>query len=117
MTTKTLFDVAKEYEARGLLRASRMGDFTLFCYTQDTFYGENTWDNITMNHRGRLYYKGVPVNSPMPKIFNLDEVNMTSFELISEMMCNVPYEVYDKANGHLFMVSTFVDDEGEIQMM
>lgn len=81
----------------------------VFCYTQDTFWNSE-WNDITLSHRGKLYYKGEPVNTPFPKIFNLGEHESTKEDLVFEKMKTVPYEVLHKSNGHLLIASVFVAD-------
>jgi hypothetical protein len=85
----------------------------LFCYTKSCFFGKDTWDDVTKTHRGKLYYENKPVNHPFTKIFNVDEVTETEHNLIYNRMQNEPYEILDKANGHLFIVSMFQDSKGE----
>lgn len=84
----------------------------LFCYTQDTFWSKDGWNDITRTHRGALYHNGKQVNQPFEKIFNLDEVPETAVDLIEDRMANEPYRIMHKANGHLFIVSSFIDDTG-----
>lgn len=111
MTTR--YEKACEARDKGLLKEKKSGDYSLFCYTQDCFWGQDTWDETTESHRGALYYKGIPVNAPFKKIFNLGERPETSLEEISKRLNNEPYHIYDKANGHLFIVSCFIDDNDE----
>lgn len=97
----------------GLLKMTKQDDYELFCYTQDTFFRKDAWDDLTKSHRGALYHKGKQVNRPFQKIFNVGEVPETELDLIMERMRNEPYRVMHKANGHLFILSAFTDDEGE----
>lgn len=83
-------------------------DLEVFCYTQDTFWNSE-WNDITLTHRGKLYYKGEPVNHPFPKIFNLGEDWSTKEDVIFEKMKTVPYEVLHKSNGHLLICSVLED--------
>lgn len=85
----------------------------LFCYTKQCFFGKDTWNETTISHRGRLYFENVKVNHPFKKIFNVDEVPETSSDIVERRMIEEPYEVYDKANGHLFIMSAFVDSKGK----
>jgi len=85
----------------------------LFCYTKQCFFGKDTWNDVTTTHRGQLYFENKPVNKPFKKIFNVNEVDSTDHDLVCERMKNEPYEILDKANGHLFIVSMFKDSKGE----
>lgn len=85
----------------------------LFCYTKSCFFSKNSWNDITMTHRGALYYKGKQVNYPFNKIFNLDEHESSETNLIASKLEKDYYEVYDKANGHLVVLSSFIDDDEE----
>jgi len=84
----------------------------IFCYTKPCFFNQH-WNHITKSHRGALYYQGKPVNRPFTKIFNVGEVPETSHEAVSMLLETEEYEIFDKVNGHLFILSTFVDDDGE----
>ncbi|AHX01087.1 hypothetical protein M316_0022 [Nitrincola phage 1M3-16] len=86
------------------------GEVELFCYTQDCFFGKDTWDDITITHRGKMYENGVPVNDPFKKIFNIGEVESVSEEIVMRRMQEEPYHVLHKCNGHLFIASCFKDD-------
>lgn len=108
------YNTALEYTQKGLLSHKRDSQgHSLFCYTKECFFGDDTWDEITESHRGQMYYKKKPVNKPFNKIFNVDEMPQTQHDVICERMKTDPYEIYDKANGHLFIVSFFVDENGE----
>ena len=85
----------------------------LFCYTKSCFFAKNAWNETTMSHRGALYYQGQQVNDPFTKIFNLDEHPSTDTSLIADRLEKESFEVYDKANGHLLVLSSFIDEEGE----
>jgi hypothetical protein len=85
----------------------------LFCYTKQCFFDRNSWNETTISHRGRLYFENVKVNHPFKKIFNVDEVDSTQSDIVERRMKEEPYDVYDKANGHLFIMSNFVDSKGE----
>lgn len=97
----------------GLLRMTKDGDYELFCYTQDTFWSKDGWNDLTKSHRGALYHKANQVNRPFQKIFNLGEVPETEVSIVEERMEKEPYRVMHKANGHLFIVSCFRDEKGE----
>ena len=105
-------DHLQEYVDANLLKYQSRYDIKLYCYTQDCFFGKDTWDDVTKHHRGALYYQGFPVNRPFPKIFNIGEVQETSEENVALMMANEYHEVLDKANGHLFIASMFPDEHG-----
>lgn len=117
MEVVTIYDEVMEHVENNMLRKTKMGDFELFCYTKECFWGVDTWNEITETHRGALYYKGVPVNKPFRKIFNLNERPETQFELVERRMLQESYNIYDKANGHLFMISAFPDENNEQQIM
>lgn len=87
--------------------------YSVACYTKTCFFGKDTWDDITKSQRGAIYYNGIQVNRPFDKIFNIDEIPETDSELIVERMKNEPYYLYDKANGHLLIVSIFYDEGGK----
>ena len=87
----------------------------VFCYTQETFW-DSEWNDITLSHRGKIYYKGLPVNYPFPKIFNLNEHESTKEDVIFEKMKTSPYEVLHKSNGHLMIASVFEAD-GEVKVV
>lgn len=111
---KNLYRQALDECATGNLRMTQDSDgHQLFCYTKSCFFGKDTWNEITKSHRGQLYYENKPVNKPFKKIFNVDEVPETDHSLICERMKKEPYEILDKANGHLFIVSLFKDSKGE----
>jgi hypothetical protein len=108
------FQTALRYCRDKLLKMTQDKDgYRLFCYTKSCFFGKDTWDDVTTSHRGKLYYENRPVNKPFKKIFNLGEVASTETELIYEKMKNEKYEILDKANGHLFIVSLFQDSKGK----
>ena len=106
--------VLKPYLDQKLLKSNTLGDYTVYCYTKDLFFSGDAslWDDVTRNHRGRLYYRGAPVNHPLPKIFNMNEMAETAEDVVFERMTTEPYDVYDKVNGHLLILSMFHDDEG-----
>lgn len=111
---KNLYRQALAECATGNLRMTQDKDgHRLFCYTKQCFFGKDTWNEITTSHRGQLYYENKPVNKPFKKIFNVNEVDSTDHDLVCERMKKEPYEILDKANGHLFIVSMFKDSKGE----
>ena len=114
---KNLYEEAKKEVLLDTMRIVKQDNVELFCYSRECFMSGKNWNDITRSHRGQLYYKQVPVNYPMSKIFNLDEVPETNSELISKRLLQESYEIYDKCNGHLVFVSCFLDDENEQQMI
>lgn len=108
------FRTALQYCGDGLLKMTQDEyGHRLFCYTKTCFFGKDTWDNVTKSHRGKIYFENKPVNHPFQKIFNVDEVPDTAHDVVCDRMGTDPYEVLDKANGHLFIVSMFQDSKGE----
>lgn len=83
----------------------------LFCYSRETFLSRSNWNDLTKSHRGALYYKGEMVNKPFEKIFNLGEVDETEKGLVYDRMATEDYTVLHKANGHLFIISSWFDPE------
>lgn len=111
---KNLYRKALAECATGNLKMTQDSDgHRLFCYTKSCFFGKDTWNEITKSHRGQLYYENKPANKPFKKIFNVDEVPETDHDLVCERMKKEAYEILDKANGHLFIVSMFKDSKGE----
>lgn len=109
---------ALEYVQQGRLSRVNKGDLDLFCYTKKEFFDKTNWDDITISHRGKLYQRGLPVNSPFPKIFNVGEIDdvdtdtiLQLIDLESSYKHGVPdsYDIFDKANGHLLILSIFKD--------
>lgn len=84
--------------------------YHITCYTKEQFF-THPWDDVTKSHRGLIYRDGcdAPINSPFPKIFNVGEQAETSVEAVHELMTSYHYEVLDKVNGHLVIVSTDVE--------
>lgn len=99
-----------EYVENGLIRLTSDDEYTIACYSKSCFFGKDTWDEKTKTHRGQLYFKNYKVNKPFDKIFNVGEVPETEEELIYNRMKTEPFDIYDKANGHLFIVSMFYDE-------
>jgi len=102
----------------GLLNVSRdeVGH-ELFCYSRECFLSRTNWNELTKSHRGALYKNGRPVNKPFRKIFNIDEVEETERDKILKRMESEPYSVMHKANGHLFIVSSYLDEDFEQQLV
>lgn len=105
------YNQAKELVNQGLLSVRSDGEVEVFCYTKECFFGTDTWNDITKSHRGQMYYNGVPVNKPFNKIFNIDEVPETAIDIVMDRMTQEPYKILHKSNGHLFIVSCFVDND------
>lgn len=96
-------------ESNGLSRKSisKNGiNYDLYCYTKEAFFARN-WDEVLIAHRGKIYNSdtGHVVNNPIPKIFNLNEHETSSFENLERLLASEPYEILDKVNGHLVIVS------------
>lgn len=94
-------DALRDYEARGLVHASRHPTLplTVFCYTR-TVQFERCWDNITRNARGLvLDDDGVIVGRGLPKFF-----------AVGDPLCEVPsgnHGTFDKADGTLIHVAKY----------
>ncbi len=73
----------------------------LHCYTKKAFY-KRKWTDEAINSRGHVYHRDgenlVPVSTPFPKIFNINEVPETRLENLD---LSEEYEIYEKLNGHL----------------
>lgn len=96
-------------ESNGLSRKSisKNGvNYDLYCYTKEAFFARN-WDEVLISHRGKIYNAdtGHVINNPIPKIFNLNEHETSSFENLERLLSSEPYEILDKVNGHLVIVS------------
>ncbi len=96
-------------ESNGLSRKSTSKNgvnYDLYCYTKEAFFARE-WDEILISHRGKIYNAdtGHVVNNPIPKIFNLNEHETSSFENLERLLASEPYEILDKVNGHLVIVS------------
>lgn len=111
------YDIALLYKTTGLLKSDHVdaafGKLDLFCYSADCFHAKNAWNDVTETHRGKLYCNEVPVNRPFKKIFNLNERPETTEDVVLSRMQNEEYEILDKANGHLFIVSAFKDESNQ----
>lgn len=96
-------------ESGGLSRRSTSKNgvnYDLYCYTKEAFFSRE-WDEILISHRGKIYNAdtGHVVNNPIPKIFNLNEHETSSFENLERLLASEPCEILDKVNGHLVIVS------------
>lgn len=78
--------------------------YSIVCYTKDQFFNHE-WDDITITHRGKIYKDEKPINHPFKKIFNLNEHESTKFEYVKLLIQIEEFEVLDKVNGHLTIVS------------
>lgn len=83
--------------------------YSIFCYTKMAFFAFD-WDDILISHRGKIYRHEengdlTAINNPIPKIFNLDEHESSTFDSLERRMATMDYEVLDKVNGHLVIVS------------
>ena len=97
-------ELVETYVDRGLVKRNVSGDFTLYCYSQETFF-DKSWDDVTKSCRGLVFYKGEIVNHPFPKIFNLDEVEETSLDHVMSLIAGgQEYVLCHKVNGHLCIV-------------
>lgn len=101
--------LASYVESNGLSRKSisKNGvNYDLYCYTKEAFFARN-WDGVLISHRGKIYNSdtGHVVNNPIPKIFNMNEHETSSFENLERLLASEPYEILDKVNGHLVIVS------------
>lgn len=80
-------------------------NYNIYCYTKKQFH-ECEWDDVTIKHRGKIYYDdGQPMNHPFEKIFNLNEHPVTDEDRIAYLIDKHEFEVLDKVNGHLVIVS------------
>lgn len=104
-------------ESKRLTRSSRViGDdiFELYSYSKQEFFAKDAWDEVTLSHRGKLYRNGKAINNPMRKIFNVGERPETELKLIEARIKNERYDVFDKANGHLFFFDVFDGGDNHI---
>jgi len=78
----------------------------IYKYSQECVFSR-AWDDITLNMRGTVIDNdGNLVSNPFPKFFNFEEL-----EPLGISLPNVPYKVYDKADGSLIEVFRY---KGEI---
>ena len=97
-------ELVETYVDRGLVKRNVSGDFTLYCYSQETFF-DKSWDDVTKSCRGLVFYKGEIVNHPFPKIFNLDENEETTLDQVMTLIDNdEKYVICHKVSGHLCIV-------------
>lgn len=80
-------------------------EYSLYCYTKDQFFNHE-WDSMTIEHRGKIYDQdGKSINNPFKKIFNLNEHESTHIDEVVRAINNYDFEVLDKVNGHLTILS------------
>jgi RNA ligase len=85
----------KEVE-EGRVSASRMGDLTIFKYTQDTHI-QGLWNDVNRQARGIIFRDdGTVVARPFPKFFNLGEV---SESMVENLPWHEEVEIYEKLDG------------------
>lgn len=85
----------KEVEA-GNVSASKVGDLTIFKYTQDCHI-QGRWNSINRQARGIIIRDdGTVVARPFPKFFNLGEISETE---LSNLPWNEDFEVFEKVDG------------------
>lgn len=92
-------DVLKDYEARGLIKSSTRGEFTVWCYTPETVLS-HSWDEVTRACRGLVYHSdGTLVSRPFPKFFNWNQD-----EAVLE---KGQFEAYEKMDGTMIVVGNY----------
>jgi hypothetical protein len=97
-------ELVETYVDRSLVKRNVLGDFTLYCYSQETFF-DKSWDEVTKSCRGLIFYKSEIINHPFPKIFNLDENKETTLDHVMRLIDNdEKYVICHKVNGHLCIV-------------
>lgn len=92
-------EVLKDYEARGLIKGSSHGGFTVWCYTQKCVI-ERQWDEVTRSCRGLITGPlGELVARPFQKFHNYSEP-----EAVIEPG---PFYAFDKMDGTLIVVGEY----------
>src|SRR5690554_6251480 len=79
-------------------------EYAILCYTKEQFFNGD-WTEEAIAARGLILDGDRVVNRPMPKIFNLNEHGNTKASSVRDLMKGHEYELLDKLNGHLLMVS------------
>lgn len=79
-------------------------EYAILCYTKEQFFNGD-WTEEAIAARGLILDGDRVVNRPMPKIFNLNEHENTRASSVRDLMKGHEYELLDKLNGHLLMVS------------
>ena len=103
-------EILDQYVAEGRLNKRSINKngitYQILCYSKQAFFAFD-WDDVLISHRGKIYRDDgmVPINRPIPKIFNLGEHEGSTLERLEELMATQHYEVLDKVNGHLVIVS------------
>lgn len=84
--------------AEKLVRVSRLGDHSLWCYTERVVY-ERAWTPITILARGLILdeRRELVVATPFPKFFNLGERG-------DEALPDCRFEVFEKLDGSLIII-------------
>jgi RNA ligase len=94
-------EVLRDYEARGLIKSSTRGEFTVWCYTPEAVLS-HSWDEVTRACRGLVYHEsGKLVSRPYPKFFNWNQTEA--------VMETGPFEAYEKMDGTLIVVGNHND--------
>jgi RNA ligase len=94
-------EVLRDYEARGLIKSSTRGEFTVWCYTPEAVLS-HSWDEVTRACRGLVYHEsGKLVSRPYPKFFNWNQAEA--------VMETGPFEAYEKMDGTLIVVGNHND--------
>jgi T4 RnlA family RNA ligase len=90
-------EVLDSYVDRGLLARREEGELVLYNYTPKCAFSK-AWDDVTLNCRGLILDRNTKevIARPFPKFFNLEEWEGTALP-------TGPVEVYDKADGSLFI--------------
>jgi RNA ligase len=88
----------REAQAAKLVYERRMGDHSLWVYSQSCVY-ERGWNEITIMARGLILdtKRECVVATPFPKFFNLGERG-------DEPTPNLPFEVFEKLDGSLIIL-------------
>lgn len=99
-----MFDQATllEYQEAGLIKSSKGGDFTVWCYTPQAVLS-HVWDPVTRACRGLVYHDdGTLVSRPYPKFFNWNQPEA--------VMEHGPFDAYEKMDGTLIVVGNYNDE-------
>lgn len=87
------------YQDQGLIKASKGGDFTVWCYTPDCVIS-HAWDDVTRACRGLVFHEdGTLVSRPYPKFFNWNQPEA--------VMEHGPFDAYEKMDGTLIVVGNY----------
>lgn len=89
----------REYEEAGLIKSSKGGEFTVWCYTPQAVIS-HMWDDVTKACRGLVYHDdGALVSRPYPKFFNWNQPEA--------VMEHGPFDAYEKMDGTLIVVGNY----------